>query len=120
MTAMTDKPSKLEQRILAEIDQLKRQPVPPVDFKPTRVLGAFLAAALSNQSIPKERFAAKLGVDQELVDGLLEGIIPAVEIDDEWLAEIAQAIDTPANTLRVILGRTIEPTRDDSDEVQSV
>src|SRR5258706_4004985 len=108
MTTMADdKFSKLDQHILTEIDQLKKEPVPPVDCKPTRILGAFIEAALTNQSISKERFAAKMDVEEELVDGLLEGIIPAGEIDDEWLVTIAQVIDTPVNTLRVILGRAI-------------
>ena len=118
---MTDeKYSKLEQHILTEIDHLKKQPVPPVDFKPTRILGAFIEAALHNQGISKERFAAKMDVEQELADGLLEGIIPANEIDDDWLFEIAHAIDTQPNILRTLLGRSIVPTRDDSDEVRSV
>ena len=116
---MTDKPSKLEQRIFAEIDQLKQKPVPPVDFKPTRILGALIEAALSNQGISKAHFAAEIDAEEELVEGLLEGIIPAGEIEDDWLVTIAQAIDTPANTLRVTLGRAIVPTDDDPDDVQS-
>lgn len=117
---MTDNHSKLEQRILAEIQALQKPVSRITDPKRTTILGAYLEAALKNQGISKKRFAKAIGSDEELVNALLEGLLPESEIDDDWIVMVAGAVDTQPNILRIILGRTIASTPDDnSDEANS-
>ena len=117
---MSEINSKLQQRILTEIRQLKEGIPSTGGSKPTIILGAFLEATLRNQQIPKKRFAANIDADEELVDAFLEGLIPEAEIDDDLIVMMAQAVDIQPNILRIILGRAITPTTNDRDEASSV
>ena len=116
---MTENNSKLQQRLLNEIQQLQKRIPPTSDSSHATILGAFLEATLRNQGIPKERFAAIIDAEEELVDALLEGLIPEDEIDDDLIVMMATAADTQPNILRILLGRTITATGHDMDEART-
>lgn len=94
---------KLRQRVLEELQRQKRRAAPPHD-RP-RLLGAFLEACLNNRGRTPADFARALDIEQELADAILEGILPESELDDEFLVEIARAVDYEPNVLRAMLGR---------------
>lgn len=108
---MTDVNSKLSSAMLFEIEKLRRAEQHEQGGNQGRVLGAFIDAALTNTSRTRLDLAKQLRMDNELVDALLDGVLPNAEFDDQTLTEIAQAIDYEPNVLRLVLGRMITPTQ---------
>lgn len=109
----SDKTHKL---ILKELERQRQRSATHTPAEHARLLGAFLQACLTNLERSAADFARALDIDQELADAILEGYFPASEIDDEFLAEIAQAVEHEPNILRVMLGRAITPTREADGE----
>jgi hypothetical protein len=83
---------------------------------PARGLGEFIETTLNNLKMSREQFAQELDIEPLLADGLLNGFLPASEIDDDFLVDIATVIGHEPNTLRIFLGRGIVPTVDLSDD----
>ncbi len=94
------------------LDEVKKQPaVRPQRKKQTnraRVLGMFVDECLKNRNISRDQFAKKLDMERELADAILDGLLPASELDNETLTEIATLINYEPNVLRIILGRKTE------------
>jgi hypothetical protein len=89
----------------------KQQPTHLQNEKRTsraRVLGLFIDECLKNRNISRDQFAKKLDMERELADAVLNGLLPASELNNETLAEIAAVIGHEPNVLRIILGRKVE------------
>jgi hypothetical protein len=69
--------------------------------------GLFVQASLENLGISHEEMARKLALDPELAKGLLDGMLPSAEIDNDLIREIAQLLQHPVPTLGLLLGRDI-------------
>ncbi len=108
---MTDPRSseKTRQLIRAETEKQRQAAHTPSEY--AGLLGAFLRACLSNLGRSPADFAKDLGVEQELADAILDGLLPVSEIDDEFLVEIARAVSHEPNILRVMVGRTARPAQ---------
>jgi hypothetical protein len=74
-----------------------------------KVLGLFLLECLNNRSITRDQFAEKLDIERELADALLDGLLPASEISNELLIDMAEVIGHPSNVLKIIMGRKLRP-----------
>ena len=107
---------RMRRVILDEIERQRQRPAAHAPAEHARLLGAFLTACLSNLRRSPADFAGALDIDQELADAILEGYFPASEIDDEFLAEIARAVQYEPNVLRAMLGRAITPAREEDGE----
>lgn len=83
---------------------------------PAKMLGMFIEASLVNLKMSPQQFAKELDIEPILADALMTGFLPASEIDDDFLVDIAAVIGHEPNTLRIILRRVIVPTFDQSDE----
>jgi hypothetical protein len=103
-----DSSDKMRRRILDEIERQKKRSAAHSPADHARLLGAFLTACLTNLGRTPADFARVLDIDQELADAILGGYFPVSEIDDEFLAEIARAVQYEPNLLRAMLGRTIQ------------
>jgi|GEM_PF-1685905 plasmid maintenance system antidote protein VapI len=100
----------LRAAVFAELKRQKSQPQPEATEDRARTLGTFVEVSLDNQGISRKGFARMLDIERELADAILDGNFPLSEIDDEFLAQIAQVIQHPPNILRVMAGRSITPT----------
>ena len=111
---MADSFDKLRKRVMAE---LKKQQTRPDEnlaaAERMKRFGAFVEACLSNSVRSRADFAKQLDLEPELADAILDGLLPESEIDDVLLADIAQVIQYEPNVLRVMLGRSPHPARDD-------
>jgi hypothetical protein len=97
---------KLRKQVLTEVQKERaRQQNGEVDH--AQLLGTFLQACLDNLGYSREDFADRLDVEPEFADAILEGLLPASEIDDSLLQEIATAIDYEPNLLKILLGREV-------------
>lgn len=97
----------LRQRVLDKVEKQRRLPPPPPSHM-VKLLGSVLEAYLINHNHLREDLAKELGVEEEFVDALVEGMIPESEISDELLVELAHAIGYEPNLLRIILNRPLE------------
>lgn len=104
--------SGLRKAILKEIR--KQPPIAEGEGRPNasdraRVLGLFLLECLNNRHISRDQFADKLDIERELADALLDGLLPASEISNDLLVDMAEVIGHPINVLKIILGRKLRP-----------
>jgi hypothetical protein len=102
--------SGLRKTILKQVQ--KQQPATESDGRPTasdraRVLGLFLLECLKNRHISRDEFADKLDMERELADALLDGLLPASEISNDLLKEMAAVIGHPVSVLKIIMGRKV-------------
>ncbi len=72
--------------------------------------GPFLDACLANMGRSRADLARELHIERELVDAILDGLLPESEIDDGLLVQMAALINYEPNVLRLMLGRAINPT----------
>ncbi len=113
---MTESSNKLRKLVAAEVQTQRQINEMKRKVTPGKMLGMFLEMALKNRGRSRHYFARALDIEPELADGILDGLLPASEIDDELLTEIARVVKHEPNTLRLILGQQINPTRSSSDE----
>ena len=83
---------------------------------PAKMLGMFIEASLVNLKMSPQQFARELDIEPILADALITGFLPASEIDDDFLVDIAAVIGHEPNTLRILLRRVIVPTYDQSGD----
>jgi hypothetical protein len=105
--SMTNPQDKLRKAVFAELEAQRQRPPKPYSPHREKLLGDFLRACLSNLKRSSTDFARALDIEQELADAILEGLLPVSEIDDEFLAEIAAAVDYEPGVLRALVGRTV-------------
>ena len=70
-----------------------------------RNLGLFLSRRMHNLGKDLEQFATEADIEKDMVEAILEGWLPAPEISDGLLIDLAQCADINPNVLRIILGR---------------
>ncbi len=104
--------SGLRKTILKEVQ--KQTPAAESAGRPSasdraRVLGLFLLECLNNRSITRARFAERLDMERELADAILDGLLPASEISNDLLKDMAEVVGHPINVLKIIMGRKLRP-----------
>ncbi len=93
----------LRSQVLAAVAARAGQPSAPDNTLRARLFGRFVQTCLLHREIPREAFAQMLELDPEVADALLEGTLPASEIDDTLLRDIARVIKRRPQTLRALL-----------------
>ena len=111
---MTDSLDKLRKAVFAELEVQRQRPRVENNNHQEKLLGDFLSVALKNLRRSRADFARILDIEQELAEAILDGILPVSEIDDEFLADIAIAVDYEPNVLRALVGR--KPVRASGEE----
>jgi len=111
----SDDAERIRLAIKAEIEQEQHRPAARSAADYAGLLAAFLRGALDNLGRSPADFARALDIDQELADGILDGLLPVSQIEDEFLVEIARAVGHQPNVLRVMLGRGITPARSEEN-----
>jgi hypothetical protein len=106
----------LRKMVVAEVRKKRDLAENQAKLNPAKVLGTFIEANLVNLKMSPQQFAKELDIEPILADALITGFLPASEIDDDFLVDIAAIIGHEPNTLRIILRRVIVPTFDPSDE----
>jgi hypothetical protein len=86
------------------------------DAQQARRFGLFVQAALANLGISSEEMARRLALDPDLAQGILDGLLPLAEIDDDLLREIAKLLQHPPHTLGLLLGRDIPEENESRQE----
>lgn len=102
---MADNFDLLRRRVLSEVQKEHARVQHERSHAPALLLGTFLGAALVNLGLSRADFAARMDVEPDLADALLDGFFPLSEIDDMLLTLLAQAVDYDANLLRILIGR---------------
>lgn len=112
----------LRKTVVAEVRKKRQLTEHQARRSPATLLGLFIEASLNSSKLSHDQFAAELDIEPALADALLTGFLPASEIDDDFLLDIAAVIGHEPNTLRIILGRAFSPTYDvdDIDDVAGV
>lgn len=108
---MAESSTRLHHIVAAEVRLQRQLSATRQKTSPAKMLGLFIEVCLRNRSYTRKQFARALRVEQELAEAILDGFLPASELDDELLVEIAQVLKHHPNTLRIILGREIVPTK---------
>jgi len=106
---MPDSFDKLRKAVMTELAR-QRKAGPSDTPSRAKLLGDFLQACISNLKLSRADFAKKLDIERALADAILDGLLPDSEIDDDFLRDIAQAVEYEPNLLRVMLGRAITPS----------
>jgi hypothetical protein len=110
---MTTTYDQLRKTVLAEVTrQAGKTPLAGPPITPPKALGLFLTEALANRNMSRAAFADALDMERPLADAILDGILPASELNNDLLAEVAGVIGYDANLLRILLGR--EPHKPDT------
>jgi hypothetical protein len=112
MKMMTDSFKKLQKIVFSELEKQKARPAVGQQTASAARLGIFLDECLVNLGCSRAEFAQQLGIERELADAILDGLLPESEIDDELLVEIATVVRYEPNLFRVMLGRSVKPTLD--------
>jgi hypothetical protein len=105
----------LRKMVVAEVRKKRELAESQAQLDPAKMLGMFIEANLVNLKISPQQFAKELDIEPILADALITGFLPASEIDDDFLVDIAAVLGHEPNTLRIMLRRVIVPTFDDSD-----
>lgn len=98
---MTDQFKQLRNRVLGEVRKQQGQ----VPAAPLNRFAPFVDTCLANLGRSRADFARQLGIEHELADAILDGLLPESEINDQMIVEIAKAINYEPNVLRIMLGR---------------
>src|SRR5215468_3522161 len=90
----------LRQAVLAELRRQRELATPKANPRRGKLFGQFLRYCLMRRGISDQEFAARLDIEQELANAILEGILPESEMGDEFLAEISKIIDYDPGILK--------------------
>ena len=113
---MKNQSSRLHQLVTAEVNkQRQATPHPPNAGNAARLLGLFLQVNLTLHGKTPNELGAALELESELVDAILEGLLPASQLDDDLLIDLAQFIGYAPNILRIILKQNIIPSNDNQN-----
>ena len=109
----------LRKNVVAEVRKKREIAENQAKHSPAKMLGMFIEANLANLKMSPQQFAKELDIEPILADAVITGFLPASEIDDDFLVDIAAVIGHEPNTLRILLRRVIVPTFDRSDEADA-
>jgi hypothetical protein len=110
---LSDPIDELRKRVQDKIARL--QGTPASSGSQTKVLGELLDAALATSGRSRADFARHLRMEPVLADAILDGLLPAPEIDDETLVDMARFVNLEPNLLRLALGRSVTPAPDEGN-----
>jgi hypothetical protein len=106
----------LRKSVVAEVRKQRELAEKRAAIDPAKSLGMFIEASLVSSKMSAQQFAKEMDIEPILAEALLTGFLPASEIDDDFLVDIATVIGHEPNTLRILLKRAIVPTYDRSDD----
>jgi hypothetical protein len=116
--SMTDKSPNLRQMVHTALKQERQQASGQSEAFKTRRFGSFIQASLGNLGISHEEMARRLALDPDLAKGLLDGMLPFNEIDDDLIRDIAKLLQYPVATLGLLLGRDIPEESETGQEAR--
>lgn len=93
--------NKAIDNVFAEMKRDSLRPTSAVRF------GNYLKAKLTEIQMTPDELSRRLDMDIEVLEAILEGMLPSEEIDDLLIESIASTIHTNADVLRVFLGQTV-------------
>jgi hypothetical protein len=102
---MTDSFESLRRAVKAETRRQRKLRANSTTNSRAQMLGAFIQMRLDKLGRSPEQLARALDVEPDLIEGILSGLLPLSELDDELLTGIARAIKRDANVLRLMAGR---------------
>ena len=109
----------LRKSVVAEVRKQRESAENRAKHDPAKTLGMFIEASLANIKMSPGQFAKEMDIELILADALITGFLPASEIDDDFLVDIAAVIGHEPNTLRILLKRAIVPTYDGSGDSET-
>jgi hypothetical protein len=109
---MTDSFEALRNLVMAEV---ARQRPARGSKRHERMLGRFLETCLRHKGHTLDEFARLLEVKPQVARLLLKGDLPEWMLSDDLLLRLGRIVEYEPNLLRIMLGRKIIPTSDDSD-----
>lgn len=105
---------ELSKRVLDDVERQRQHPSASPTQDRARVFGIFVQECLQNLGLSRSDFAQALDMEPELADGILEGVLPASELNDDLLMDIAQVLSYEPNVLKIMLNATPVPLTSDS------
>ncbi len=109
----------LRKAVVAQVRKQRELTETQAKHDPAKALGMFIEASLVSLKMSPGQFARELDIEPILADALITGFLPASEIDDDFVVDIATVIGHEPNTLRILLKRAIVPTDDRSDDSEA-
>lgn len=107
---MVDAMEKTKQAVLKAVRERAEETRPVRISNGPKALGLYLQKILQRGEMSRVHFAQALDMEIELVDGILDGILPESELHADLVAELAAAVDCPYETLDGVLkGRVVNP-----------
>jgi hypothetical protein len=97
-------------RILSALQKKHEREAEPPPGDQGRVFGIFLDTAREAQGMSRKQLARLIDFDDEVIDILLDGHMPAFLIDDQLIRRAAQALSLNPNILRIMLERSFVPS----------
>jgi hypothetical protein len=94
---------KLSRQVLDEVARQRQTSPDRLPESKARVFGLFLQECLRNLGYTRAEFAQALDLEPDLADAILEGILPASELDSALLEAIGHLVNYEARTLSILL-----------------
>jgi hypothetical protein len=116
---MAESLDALRKSVVAQVRKQREFAEAQARHEPAKALGMFIEASLVSLKMSPGQFARELDIEPILADALISGFLPASEIDDDFVVDIAAVIGHEPNTLRILLKRAIVPTHDQSDDSEA-
>lgn len=105
---MVNATEKIKLNVLQAVRERAEQTRPARITNGPKSLGLYLQNCLQNQEMSRVNFAQSLDMEIELVDGILDGILPESELHADLLSELAEAVSCPFETLQGVLRGMVE------------
>ncbi len=105
---MVNATEKTKIAVLKAVRERAEQTRPARITNGPKSLGQYLQRCLQSREMSRVTFAQTLDMETELVDGILDGILPESELHADLLAELADAVGFPFETLQGVLKGTVE------------
>lgn len=105
---MVDKYESTKQTVLNAVRERAAQTRPTRISSGPKNLGLYLQKCLQSRQMSRVAFAQTLDMDIELLDGILDGVLPESELHDDLLAELAEAAGCTYETLVNVLKGSAE------------
>lgn len=104
---MSDKSQNLRQMVHKALKKERQVTAGQNDALKAKRFGIFLQASLENLGLSVDEMTRRLALDPELAKGILDGMLPIAEMDDDLIRDIAKLLQHPVPTLGLLLGRDI-------------
>lgn len=105
---MVNATENIKLNVLKAVRERAEQTRPARITNGPKSLGLYLQKCLQSREMSRVSFAQSLDMEIELVDGILDGILPESELHADLLIELAESISCPFETLQSVLKGTFE------------